>query len=83
LIRVRVRTHEKRKKKKAHPARVAGVGRENITRVHEPKAHTSRRNTLGTKSPCYEAFPWSTNPRVEGAYAIKVSMRVSVVSSGL
>jgi len=53
---------------------VANAGEENIATVHEPKAQTSRRNALRTESPCYEAFPRSTNPVVEGTYAIKVSI---------
>jgi len=75
---VRVRNPKSRKKKKACPARVAEAGQENIETVHEPKRIQATDILWGQGRRAMEN-PRSPQTQVdEGAYAIKVSMRLPV-----
>ena len=76
IHRVRVRT-PKWRKKRSLPSQ---SGRSRTGKYCDgawAEAHTSRGHPLRTRSPCYGASPRPTNPGIEGAYAIKVSMRSS------
>ena len=66
LIKVRVRTNKSQEPTGTQPEWLVR-NKENIVTVHEPKAHTAHGNALGTGEPCYEAFPLSKNPVIDGA----------------
>ncbi len=71
------------KKREAHPARVAKVGQENIETVHKPKPIQAADTLWGQGRRAMKDLYGPRTRGCEGACAIKVSMRCSVVRACL
>ena len=70
---------QRKGKKEARPARVAGAGQGNIETVHEPKPIQAADTPWGQGRRAMGDFHGPQTQILEGAYAIKVSMSCSGV----
>ena len=80
---IRLGLGQRKDKKEARSVRVAGAGQGNIETVHEPKPIQAAVLLWGQGRRAMKDHHGPQTQVAEGAYAIKVSMRCSVVLASL